>query len=271
MQDMTRAPLVALIATATAALSTAPRAPPTDAQLIACARRDPACAPVWEEPVPPTFTTRLHTDVGSVDVRVTTAWAPAHAARFYVLSLLSYFDGSPLYRVLDRGAGERFVAQWGYRGSPAVDAAWLAYAMDNTSEAVAPPGNVRGAVAFGTGSVPGPRPNCTATECSLGFSVELYVNLADNARLDAADFVTFGTVDDAGLAVVAHAYAGYGECADLCAASTPPGGTYCVPDGMGGWAGVNLTRMLAEGSETYLRPTHPRLTYVTRTELLQPV
>ena len=193
--------------------------------------------------------------------------AQARAASFFLLSRLRYVDGAPLYRVLDVNASARFVTQWGYSGVPAVDAAWLTSALDNSSEAVAPPGNVRGAVAFGTGSVPGPRPpNCTASECSVGFSVELFADLADNGRLDANGFAPFGAIDDGGMAVLGRAYAGYGECADACAQSG--GGPYCVSDGRGGWAGVNLTRFLAEGSDAYLRRAFPRLTYVVRSELL---
>lgn len=243
-----------------------------DAFLIACAARAPSCQSEWAAPVPATFSTRFHLDNGAAfDVDVVTSWAPIHAARFYLLSRLRYFDGSPLYRVLNRSPTQRFVAQWGYRGVPAVDGAWITLAADNvTSEAVTPPGNIFGSVAFGTNEVPGPRPpNCTAAECSLGFSVELFVNLADNGRLDAADFTPFGSINAAGMEYLTGSiYAGYGECSDLCASATPPGGTYCVSNGSGGWQGVNLTRFLAEGTTAYLRVTHPLLSYVTRTELL---
>ena len=59
-------------------------------------------------------------------------------------------------------------------------------------------------VAFGTlGEVRGPRANCTASECSLGFAVELFVNTADNTqRLDAADFSPFGTIDESGMRTI---------------------------------------------------------------------
>jgi len=206
-----------------------------------------------------------------VDVQITTASSPAAAARAFLLARLGYADGAPFYRVLvapgGGGGGEqrRFVAQWGYRGSPAVDSAWLSLQTSNATAAVVPPGNVRGAVALGTSEVAGPLPPyCTAAACSQGFSVEFFVNLANNNRLDNADFSTFGEIDEAGMARIDRLYSGYGECADLCAqdASSP----YCVPAPGGGWAGVNLTRWLLEG-ESYLH-AFPLLDRVVRTELL---
>ena len=113
------------------------------------------------------------------------------------------------------------VAQWGYRAVPDVDAAWLSLQMSNVTARVAAPGNVRGAVAFGTGEarvlrslalrreqllggacqVPnnGSTPYCSAAECSLAFSVELFVNLGDNPRLDGMDFSSFGLVAVCGI------------------------------------------------------------------------
>lgn len=226
-----------------------------DACLIDCAMGAPSCAAAWAAPVPSRFTVRFSLISGpSFDVRVESARAPPMASRFYVLSSLQYFLGAPFYRVL-RDASASFVAQVGYRGVPAVDAAWIAERTSNATVAVAPPGNVRGSVAFGTSEVPGPRGNCTAAACSLGFSVELFINTADNARLDAADFSPFGTIDDAGMRVVDALYASYGELADLCAGGDSD--EWCVPDGAG-WAGVNLTRFLAEGN-AYARAAFPRL------------
>jgi cyclophilin family peptidyl-prolyl cis-trans isomerase len=244
----------------------------SDAELIACAERKPECSWAWAETAPAAFVQRLHTTVGPVDVRITTASSPAAAARAFLLARLGYADGAPFYRVLvaaggGGGGGEqrRFVAQWGYRGSPAVDGAWLSLQTSNATAAVVPPGNVRGSVALGTSEVAGPLPPyCTAAACSQGFSVEFFVNLGNNSRLDDADFSTFGEIDEAGMARIDRLYSGYGECADLCAqdASSP----YCVPAPGGGWAGVNLTRWLLEG-ESYLH-AFPLLDRVVRTELL---
>lgn len=64
-------------------------------------------------------------------------------------------------------------------------------------------------------------------------------------------------------------YAGYGECAEICAAQGAAD-PYCVrsEDTPSGWAGVNLTRWLAEGTERYLAPAFPALDRVLSTEVL---
>lgn len=150
------------------------RASRPDEFLIDCAERRPSCAAEWAVPTPAAFATRFSTTAGTFTVEVNTSWAPPMAARFHLLSRIGYFDGSPFYRVLDRNATTRFVSQWGYRGVPAVDAAWLKQQTSNQTWPAAPPGNLRGSVAFGTGSAAGPQPpNCTAPTCSWGWSVEL--------------------------------------------------------------------------------------------------
>ena len=158
-----------------------------------------------------------------------------------------------------RAPRRAFVAQWGYRGAPPVDAAWLALRTSNATSRVLLP-NTRGTVAFGTNEVPndGSNPNCTAPLCSQGFSVELFVNLANNsAKLDGMGFSPFGVVTD--MTPADQLYAGYGECADLC--DVEAGDPYCAAKPGGGWEGVNLTAFLAEGS-AYTRRNFPLLDYV---------
>jgi len=205
--------------------------------------------------VPPLFRASIPTTAGPLSILVNSSWAPAFAARFFVLSQLLYWEGGPFYRVL-RTPSAQFVAQFGYRGAPSVDAAWLALRTSNATERVLLP-NARGTVAFGTSEVPrsAATPHCTAPQCSLGFSVELFINLADNAaKLDAMGFSPFGLVED--MASVDALFAGYGECADLCQqeGSDP----YCVPTPSGGFAGINLTRFLVEGND-YVLPRFPLL------------
>ena len=231
---------------------------PDDAFLISCARGEPACAPIWAAPVPPTFSASIPTPFGPLLVHVNTSLAPSHAARFYVLTQLRYYEGGPFYRVL-RTPQRAFVAQLGYRGVPSVDTEWLALRLSNATCPVRLP-NARGTLAFGTGEVPndGSDPSCTAPLCSRGFSVELYINLGDNAaELDAMGFSPFGVVAD--MTPADKLYAKYGELADLCSVEAPPS-AFCVKKGAG-WAGVNLTRFLAEGNE-YVRKGFPSLSWV---------
>ena len=56
-------------------------------------------------------------------------------------------------------------------------------------------------------------------------SVEIYINLGNNSRLDPDGFRPFGRVDAAGMAIVERLYAGYGEMdePDVCTKlGTPP-------------------------------------------------
>lgn len=244
-----------------------------DAFLVECAKGAPSCASYLTATPPDHFRVRVSTSRGGAfTVHVTTAWAPPFATRFYRLALLKYGEGGPFYRVLALNRTERFVTQFGYRGVPDVDIAWIQLQTSNATSAVVPPGNVRGTVAFGTSEVAndGRNPNCTAAQCSLGFSVELFVNLANNSRLDGADFSPFGRIEERDMGAVDALFAGYGECSDLCEAE---GGAepYCLPGrDPGTYAGVNLTRLLGPGGgvRDYTRPDFPALDYVTTVELL---
>ena len=130
-------------------------------------------------------------------------------------------------------------------------------------------------------------PYCTAADCSMGFHVELFVNLADNPRLDAADFTPFGRVRSQDMPVLDALYAGYGECADVCDTEQYPQtllpslsptpqmsrlfelSPYCLMDNnTHTWLGVNLTRMLSQdGGWPYLHAHFPKLDAVRGTDL----
>jgi cyclophilin family peptidyl-prolyl cis-trans isomerase len=220
---------------------------------------DPSSCPIFNETPPPTFEVVFNTTRGSFAIDVVTEWAPPYAARLWHLGRLRYFQGASFYRVLRRSDAEAFVAQFGYRGDPRVDRCWDARMTLNTTWSVHPPGNQRGYVAFAMGSEnqTGRNPNCTSTSyCARGFSANLFVNLADNRRLDAPGFSVVGAVRGAaGMAVVDRLYAGYGECRELCppAAADP----FCVGRGRA-CAGVSVARLLARGA-AYLRAEKPLL------------
>lgn len=233
-----------------------------------CAEELPACASVWAQVAPPAFSVVVDSSQGPFTVHVNTSWAPPFAQRFYTLVLLSYFDGAPLYRVLPG-----FVSQFGYRAVPEVDAAWLALQLSNVTWPLPfRPANTRGTVAFGTGSVVnnGSDPSgCTAAQCSQGFSVELFINTADNSgQLDPCDFSPFGWVEPGDMGVVDAFYSAYGECSDLCESEGPSPDQWCykAPGGQG-FAGVNLTAMIDQG-HPYLDAGFPRLDYVRSVRLV---
>lgn len=247
----------------------APRATPPCDLLAACLAPD-SCA-VLRETAPPTFAVTLGTTVGPVTIEVVSAWAPPYADRLWQLARLQYFVGATFYRMLRRNATEAFVVQFGYNGNATVDQCWDNHLTSNATWSVHAPGNVRGTVAFSMGAVDntGANPNCTSPAyCAQGFSTNIFINLADNTRLDAPGFSIVGVVAaaDGSMARVDQFYAGYGECADLCpAGSTDP---FCVGTGAQ-CQGVSMDRLVAEG-EDYLHPNFPRLDRVLAVEVQTP-
>jgi hypothetical protein len=80
--------------------------------------------------------------------------------------------------------------------------------------------------------------------CHARGSVELFINLANNSRLDALGFRPFGIVVDGGMETVKALYSGYGELNDssIC---PDPSAKLC--------RGPVLERILAEGNDYLAR------------------
>ncbi len=151
---------------------------------------DPA-APFWSTRAPDRFRVRIETDRGRFLVEVHRRWAPRGADRVWQLVRAGFYDDSRFFRVR---AG--FIAQFGIPGSPAGAALWRGRAIpDDTVRA--PQSNVRGYIAY---AMTGPGTRTT----------QLFVNLGDNARLDAQGFLPIGRVIR-GMNVVDALYSGYGE------------------------------------------------------------
>lgn len=147
--------------------------------------------PFWSARAPDVSRIRFETTAGAFVVEVHRHWAPRGADRLYDLARAGFFDDSRVFRVR---AG--FIAQFGIAGDPAVAAAWR--------DATIPDDPVRHANVRGTVSYAMTGPNARTTQ--------LFVNLADNSRLDAEGFAPVGVVV-AGMDVVDRLYAGYGESA----------------------------------------------------------
>lgn len=122
-------------------------------------------------------------------VRVTRAWAPRGADRFYNLVEHHFFDGSVFFRVL---AG--FVAQFGLSSNPRISAAWARATIPDDPVLKS---NLRGTLSFATAG-----PNTRTTQ--------LFINLGNNTRLDAMGFAPFGEVVE-GMNIVDELYSGYGD------------------------------------------------------------
>lgn len=138
---------------------------------------------------PETFQVKFSTTRGDFTVKVTRAWAPLGADRFYNLVKHRFYDGASFFRVLPG-----FVVQFGLSPYPQVSQAWRSAVIpdDRVKQ-----GNRRGFVTFATGG-----PNTRTTQ--------VFINLADNSRLDSIGFSPFGEVVE-GMNVVEMFYQGYGE------------------------------------------------------------
>lgn len=188
---------------------------------------DPA-HPLSRRRVPEVFRARCETSQGSFEIEVRREWAPHGADRFFALAAAGYFDDSRFFRVV---AG--FVAQFGIAGDPAVTAAWRDRTIPDDPVRQS---NVRGTIAYAmTG--PGTR------------STQLYINLADNTRLDGQGFAPIGRVAG-GMDAVDRLHAGYGEQAG------------------GGMRGGRQGKLLARGN-AWLDAEFPKLDRLLRVRILE--
>jgi len=138
---------------------------------------------------PATFKVQFETTKGNFVVQVHRDWAPLGADRFYNLVKSGYFDDLRFFRVLSG-----FMAQFGIHGDPKVSATWRGQKIQDEPVKAS---NKRGFVTYAMGG-----PNTRTTQ--------LFINYADNSRLDKMGFSPFGEVVQ-GMEVVDKLYSGYGE------------------------------------------------------------
>jgi peptidyl-prolyl cis-trans isomerase A (cyclophilin A) len=142
------------------------------------------------EQAPATYDVKFTTTKGDFTVRVTRAWAPLGADRFYNLVKNGYYDECSLFRVVPG-----FVVQFGISAHPTVNRAWMSARIKDDPVKKS---NRRGYVTFATGGAD------TRT-------TQVFINLSDgNSQLDSMGFAPFGQVVD-GMGVVEKLYSGYGE------------------------------------------------------------
>jgi peptidyl-prolyl cis-trans isomerase A (cyclophilin A) len=175
---------------------------------------------------PAVFKVRLETTKGNVDIKVTRAWAPLGADRFYNLVEIGYFNDAAFFRVLPG-----FMAQFGIHGDPEVSKIWreLTISDDPVTQS-----NRRGFMSFATAGA-----NTRTTQ--------LFINYADNSRLDQMGFSPIGEVVE-GMTAVEELYSGYGE-----GAPRGPG-----PD----------QRFIQARGNAYLREFYPKLDYIKRATII---
>jgi len=170
-----------------------------------------------KQKAPEIFRVKFTTSQGDVVVEVNRAWAPNGVDRFYNLVKNRFYDGAAFFRVLPG-----FVAQFGISARPDVSRVWAGARIpdDPVKES-----NLRGYLTFATAG-----PNTRTTQ--------IFINLADNPRLDGMGFAPFGKVVE-GMDVLDKLYSGYGE--------GPPRGR-----------GPDQSRITSEG-KAYLDKNFPEL------------
>lgn len=117
----------------------------------------------------------LETTKGEIEVGVYKDWAPLGAERFLELVNAGYYDGAPWFRVIGG-----FVAQCGIAADPAMNEAWSEKTFKDDPVVR---GNQPGFIAFGKTGAPDSR------------STHIFINYADNSRLDEMGFACFAKVE----------------------------------------------------------------------------
>ena len=135
--------------------------------IVACAGPDTALyKPSLDDltaQAPDSFLVDIQTSEGAITVKMRRHWSPLAVDRVWHLVENNFYAGARFYRMIDG-----FVAQWGYSGEPVRDSVWRDHPLDDEPVIGS---NLQGTVSFARG---GPRTR----------SFQLYINLADNARLD---------------------------------------------------------------------------------------
>ena len=112
---------------------------------------------------PDSFLVDIETSEGTITVKMKRHWSPLAVDRIWHLVDNDFYAGARVYRMIDG-----FVAQWGFSGEPVRDSVWRDHPLEDEPVVGS---NVQGTVSFARG---GPRTR----------TFQLYINLADNARLD---------------------------------------------------------------------------------------
>ncbi len=178
------------------------------------------------EKAPDSFKVQFDTTKGKFTVEVTRSLSPNGADRFYNLVRSGYFKDVALFRVI-----KGFMCQFGIHGDPGVSAKWRQTTIPDDPVKGS---NTRGTITFATAG-----PNTRTTQ--------LFINYADNQRLDSMGFSPFGKVVE-GMDVVDKINGEYGEGA---------------PSGRG----PDQSRIQGEGN-AYLKKDFPNLDYIKSASVL---
>lgn len=188
--------------------------------LTACSTQKPASA-AKDAPAPSTYRVNFDTSRGPFVVEINRDLAPNGADHLYALVNAHYFDGARFYRVVPG-----FMVQWGAPADPALAKKWDITIDDDPVKET----NAKGTISFAATSQPNSR------------STHMFINYADNARLDALGFAPMGKVVS-GMENVEQIYSADGE----------------RPDQM----------MMKEQGNKYLEKEFPNLDYIKTARIAQ--
>jgi mannan endo-1,4-beta-mannosidase len=202
---------------------------------------------------PSEFLSTFHTNVGPFTMKINRSWSPHAADRVYNLIRNGWYNDNYIFRVL-----KDFVAQFGLSGTPTLqqhycndltcseEALSKGAAIKKDIGSLVGQGNVRGTISFSLMSNGG------------NASVELFINLVNNSRLDKLGFRPFGIITN-GMNIVDQLYSGYGELNDTDVCPNP---LIKLCDG------PKLKHILKYGNR-YLKKKFPKMSYIIRAEILK--
>jgi peptidyl-prolyl cis-trans isomerase A (cyclophilin A) len=142
------------------------------------------------EKAPETYNVRFDTSAGEFVIKVTRAWAPNGADRFYNLVKNGFYDDTRFFRAVPN-----FMVQFGINGNPTVSKVWQSARIppDKVTQS-----NRKGFITFAMGASPDTR------------TTQVFINFRNNTNLDSMGFAPFGEVVS-GIENVDKIYTGYGE------------------------------------------------------------
>ena len=177
-----------------------------------------------KEKSPKTFKAQFVTSQGTFIIDVTREQSPNGADRFYTLVKNGFFNNIKFFRVV-----KGFVVQFGIHGDPKISKKWLDSSIQDDSVVAS---NKKGTLTFAKSGAPNSR------------STQLFINLADNERLDSMGFSAFGKVTK-GMDVVEKLNGEYGETITA------------------------LQGEIASGGNAYLEKNFPKLDYIKTATILK--
>lgn len=144
----------------------------------------------FKEKAPETYNVKFDTSAGEFVVKVTRAWAPNGADRFYNLVKNGFYDEARFFRAVPN-----FMVQFGLHANPALSKVWqqARIAPDKVVQS-----NKKGFITFAMGATPDTR------------TIQVFINFKNNTSLDSQGFAPFGEVVS-GIENVDKIYTGYGE------------------------------------------------------------